>query len=628
MQTPLFKAQTEWVEPETFPDLSKYDEIAIDFETKDPDLKTKGSASCRGIGDVVGIAVAVCNWSGYYPIAHENGPNMNRKQVLGWFEDVLKTPALKIFHNAMYDVLWIRRLGLTVHGTIVDTMTIASLVNENRFRYDLNSVAKEYTGLGKNEAALNMAAKEWGVDPKAEMYKLPAMYVGEYAEKDAEITLALWQELKKEITMQDLHTIVTLEQQVFPCLVDMKWKGVRISEDQIDILEKKLQLTYDACIDRIKDATGIAPEIWAAKSVATVFDKLGVKYDRTEKTGAPSFTKNSLSRSKNKVVRSIAKARQMDKLKNTFLHSLRNFMYDGRIHSDIHQLRGDQGGTVTGRLSYSHPNLQQLPNYTDEGMGIRSIFIPEEGCQWGCFDYSQQEPRLVVHYALQTPGVTGLGDIVEQYREGQADFHSIVADIAEIDRSEAKTINLGLFYGMGQAKLQAQLGIDDSDTAKALLKKYHSAVPFVKQLIKSVMDRAQRKGRIRTLGGRYCRFDMWEPKQFGMHKPLTFEQAETEIGIGNMKRAFTYKALNKLIQGSAADMTKQAMINLHKEGIVPMVQLHDELDISVENEKQSNKIIEIMKEAIPLDIPNKVDYEPGPDWGSIDNQEDIDLSYF
>ena len=628
MQTPLFKAQTEWIAPETFPDLSKYDEIAIDLETKDPDLKTKGSASCRGIGDVVGIAVAVFNWSGYYPIAHENGPNMNRKQVLSWFEDVLKTPALKIFHNAMYDMLWIRRLGLTVHGTIVDTMTVASLVNENRFRYDLNSVAKEYTGIGKNESALNMAAKEWGIDPKAEMYKLPAMYVGEYAEQDAAVTLALWQELKKEINLQDLHTIVALEQQVFPCLLDMKWKGVRVSEDQVDILEKKLQLTYDACIERIKDATGITPEIWAAKSVAKVCDKLGVKYDRTEKTGAPSFTKNSFARSKNKVVKSIAKARQMDKLKNTFLHSIRNFVYNGRIHSDIHQLRGDQGGTVTGRLSYSHPNLQQLPNYTDIGAGIRSIFIPEEGCQWGCFDYSQQEPRLVIHYAKKTPGVTGLSEIVKQYEDGDADFHQIVADIADLDRREAKTINLGLFYGMGQAKLQAQLGIDDAETSKALLKKYHSAVPFVKQLIKSVMDRAQRKGRIRTIRGRCCRFDMWEPKQFGIHKPLTFDQAETELGIGNMKRAFTYKALNKLIQGSAADMTKQAMINLHKEGITPMIQLHDELDISVKNDEEVKKIKEIMENAVELEVPNKVDYEPGPDWGSIDNQEEIDENFF
>tara|TARA_Y100000310_G_scaffold117378_1_gene116131 strand:+ start:47 stop:1939 length:1893 start_codon:yes stop_codon:yes gene_type:complete len=630
MQLPLFKAQTEWIPPETFPDLSTYDEIAIDFETKDPDLKTKGSASVRGIGNVVGIAVAVCNWSGYYPIAHENGPNMNRKQVLKWFEGVLKTPALKIFHNAMYDVCWIRRLGLTVHGTIVDTMTISSLVDENRFRYDLNSLARDFTGLGKNETALNAAAKDWGLDPKAEMYKLPAMFVGEYAEKDAEITLELWQELKKEINKQDLHSIVSLEQQVFPCLLDMKWKGVRINTDQVDILEKKLQATYDLCIKRVKDATGITPEIWAAKNIAKICDKLGVEYERTKKTNSPSFTKNSLNKSTNLIMKSIATARQMDKLKNTFLNSIRNFVYKDRIHADIHQLRGDQGGTITGRLSYSHPNLQQLPNYSHIGMGIRSIFIPEEGYKWGCFDYSQQEPRLVVHFALQTPGITGLSDIVEKYQEGSADFHKIIADIANIERSEAKTINLGLFYGMGQAKLQTQLGINNDEQAKEFLRSYHAKVPFIKQLIKSVMDRAQRKGRIRTLSGRYCRFNMWEPKQFGMHKPLTFETAKDEIGLENIKRAFTYKALNKLIQGSAADMTKQAMINLYKEGITPMIQLHDELDISTQDEAQGKKIVEIMENAVELEIPNKVDYESGDDWGSIDKDENnqIDENFF
>ena len=148
MQFPLFKAKSEWCMPTEFPDLSKYDEIAIDLETKDPDLTKKGSCSTRGGGNVVGIAVAGKNWCGYFPIAHEGGGNMDRKQVLKWFTDVLKTSSLKIFHNAMYDVLWIRRLGLTVHGTIIDTMIVASLVNENKFRYDLNSVAKEYTGIG------------------------------------------------------------------------------------------------------------------------------------------------------------------------------------------------------------------------------------------------------------------------------------------------------------------------------------------------------------------------------------------------------------------------------------------------------------------------------------------------
>ncbi|MDB4343226.1 DNA polymerase [bacterium] len=634
IQKPLFAAQTEWFPPDDFPDLSKYDEIAIDLETKDPDLKTKGSSSMRGQGDVVGIAIAVRDWSGYYPIAHESGPNMERKKVLGWFADVLKTKADKVFHNAIYDMCWIHRLGLTVHGTVVDTMIMTSLVDENRFRYDLNSVAQHYTGMGKNESALQEAAKEWGVDPKAEMYKLPAMYVGEYAERDAEVTLALWQELKKEIEHQDLQSIVEVEQKVFPCILDMKIKGVRVSESQVDQLDHQLKLSYDKYIKRIHDDTGMYPEVWAAKSIELVCNKLGIDdFDRTEKTQKPSFTKNYLKNHKHPVLRAIASARELDKLKNTFLESIKNYVYNGRIHADIHQLKGDFGGTITGRLSYSNPNLQQLPNYTNIGMGIRSIFMPEEGHRWGCFDYSQQEPRLVVHYALATLGTTGVQSIADKYDEARenpddpdiqlaADFHSMVAEIADIERGQAKTINLGLFYGMGKAKLQAQLGVTDQ-VARNLLATYHSKVPFVKQLIHHTMDRAQQRGWIRTILGRKCRFNMWEPATFGMHKPQTFENASMEHGSRNIKRAFTYKALNKLIQGSAADMTKQAMINLREAGITPMIQLHDELNVSYENKQEAVKIKEIMEQAVPLKVPNKVDFEDGECWGDIiNNQED------
>ena len=633
IQKPLFAVQTEWFPPDDFPDLSKYDEISIDLETKDPDLKTKGSSSMRGQGDVVGIAIAVKDWSGYYPIAHESGPNMERKKVLGWFQDVLKTKADKIFHNAIYDMCWIHRLGLTVHGTVVDTMIMTSLVDENRFRYDLNSVAQHYTGIGKNESALQEAAKEWGVDPKAEMYKLPAMYVGEYAERDAEVTLALWQELKKEIEHQDLQSIVELEQKVFPCILDMKIKGVRVSESQVDQLDHQLKKSYDKYIKRINDDTGIYPEVWAAKSIELVCNKLGIDdFDRTEKTQKPSFTKNYLKNHKHPVLRAIASARELDKLKNTFLESIKNYVYNGRIHADIHQLKGDFGGTITGRLSYSKPNLQQLPNYTNVGMGIRSIFMPEEGHRWGCFDYSQQEPRLVVHYALATLGTTGVQSIADRYDEARenpddpniqlaADFHSMVANIAGIPRGQAKTINLGLFYGMGKAKLQAQLGVTDQ-IAKDLLAVYHSKVPFVKQLIHHTMDRAQQRGWIRTILGRKCRFNMWEPATFGMHKPQTFEDASMEHGSRNIKRAFTYKALNKLIQGSAADMTKQAMINLREAGITPMIQLHDELNVSYENEKEAVKIKEIMEQAVPLKVPNKVDFEDGECWGDIVNNQE------
>jgi DNA polymerase I-like protein with 3'-5' exonuclease and polymerase domains len=640
MQAPLFKPQTEWFPPDDFPDLSKYNEIAIDLETKDPDLKTKGSSSMRGQGDVVGIAIAVKDWAGYYPIAHESGPNMERKKVLGWFADVLKTSADKIFHNAIYDMCWIHRLGLTVHGTVVDTMIMTSLVDENRFRYDLNSVAQHYTGMGKNESALQEAAKEWGVDPKAEMYKLPAMYVGEYAERDAEVTLALWQELKKEIEHQDLQSIVEVEQKVFPCILDMKIKGVRVSESQVDQLDHQLKLSYDKYIKRINNDTGIYPEVWAAKSIELVCNKLGINdFDRTEKTQKPSFTKNYLKNHKHPVLRAIASARELDKLKNTFLESIKNYVYNGRIHADIHQLKGDFGGTITGRLSYSNPNLQQLPNYTNIGMGIRSIFMPEEGHRWGCFDYSQQEPRLVVHYALATLGTTGVQSIADKYDEARenpdnpdiqlaADFHSMVAEIADIERGQAKTINLGLFYGMGKAKLQAQLGVTDQ-VARNLLATYHSKVPFVKQLIHHTMDRAQQRGWIRTILGRKCRFNMWEPATFGMHKPQTFDDACMEHGSRNIKRAFTYKALNKLIQGSAADMTKQAMINLRAAGITPMIQLHDELNVSYENKQEADKIKEIMEQAVPLKVPNKVDFEDGECWGDIVNnqEEQIDEDF-
>jgi DNA polymerase I-like protein with 3'-5' exonuclease and polymerase domains len=637
IQKPLFgKVQSEWVQPDHFPDLSKYDEISIDLETKDPDLKTKGSSSTRGVGDVVGIAIAVKDWAGYYPIAHEAGPNMNRKQVLNWFSDVLKTDSLKIFHNAIYDVLWIHRLGLTVHGTVVDTMVIASLVDENRFRYDLNSVATDYVGIGKNENALQEAAKEWGVDAKSEMYKLPAMYVGEYAERDAEITLSLWQEFKKEINSQDLHAIVELEQKVFPCLLEMKLKGVRIDEDQLARVESTLQKNYDKYMKRVKEDSGLYPEIWAAASIEKVCQVRNITdFDRTPKTGKPSFTKNYLKNHKDPVLRAINSAREADKLKNTFLDSIKNFVHNGRIHADIHQLKGDFGGTVTGRLSYSNPNLQQIPNYTDIGMGVRSIFVPEKGHRWGCFDYSQQEPRLVVHFALSTPGVLGVASVAEKYNREipddiserdkkkmlrEADFHQIIADIANIERAEAKTINLGLFYGMGKAKLANQLGYNDQD-AKLVLDKYHQRVPFVKQLIQQVMNRAQDSGKIRTLLGRRCRFNLWEPNQFGVHKPMKHEDALREYGPG-IRRAFTYKALNKLIQGSAADMTKKTMVDLRSEGILPMIQLHDELDISIESTEQAKKVKEIMENCVELKVPNKVDYEVGDNWGDISEQID------
>ena len=617
---PVFKPQTEWLPPESFPDLSKYDEIAIDLETKDPDLKSTGSGSVVGNGKVVGIAVAVEGWSGYYPIAHEGGGNMDIRMVINWFTDVLKTPAIKIFHNAMYDVCWIRSMGLKIEGTIVDTMIAGSLVDENRFRYDLGSLGRDYVGIGKSEAVLKETAAHWGIDPKSEMYKLPAMYVGEYAEQDAVVTLKLWQEMKKQIENEDVQSIFDLETELFPCLVDMRFLGVRVDVESAHKLKQELVKEEQRYLLSIKKETGIDVQIWAARSIEKIFKKKDLDYPVTAKTGAPSFTKNFLQNHPNSIVQQIAHAREINKSHTTFIDTILKHSHKGRIHAEINQIRSDQGGTVTGRFSYNNPNLQQIPARNKElGPRIRSLFIPEEGCTWGCFDYSQQEPRLVTHYASmdknsQNITAEGLQDVLEAYLEHDADFHKIVADMANIPRSQAKTINLGLFYGMGKNKLQAELGLDKTD-AEELFQKYHGRVPFVKQLTYSVMERAQDSGRIRTLLGRRCRFNLWEPRQFGVHKALPKEEAEREHGPGMIKRAYTYKALNKLIQGSAADMTKKAMVDLYKEGIIPHIQVHDELDISVDG--NADKIKDIMESAVKLEVPNKVDYESGPNWGTI-----------
>ena len=616
MIIPKFEAQKEWTTPSNCPDLSKYSEIAVDLETRDPDLKNKGSGSIIGNGEVVGIAVAVKDNSWYFPIAHGTNPNMNRKKVLSWFKDTMSTEATKIFHNAMYDVCWIRKMGIKINGLITDTMIAASLVNENKYRYDLNSLSWDYLGYGKNESTLNEAAKDWGVDPKAELWKLPATFVGGYAERDASLTLELWQLLKREISNQDVESIFNLETELFPCLVDMRFKGVRVDVPQAHKLKQQLEKQEKELLLEIKKETQIEPQIWAARSIAKVFDKLKLPYERTLKTNAPSFTKNFLSEHTHPLVQKIAKAREVNKAHTTFIDTIINYEHKGRIHADINQLRGDSGGTVTGRFSYRNPNLQQIPaRNKDLGPLIRGLFIPEENCTWGCFDYNQQEPRLVVHYASLYKFPSAY-NVVDSYQNNpDTDFHKIVAEMANIPRTQAKTINLGLFYGMGKAKLQAELGVS-IEKAEELFQMYHGKVPFVKQLMDVASNRAQEHGQIRTLLGRLCRFHLWEPNQFGMHKALPHNEALREHGPG-IKRAYTYKALNKLIQGSAADMTKKCMLELYKENIIPHIQIHDELDISVESDKQAEKIKKIMESAVDLEIPNKVDYESGKNWGDI-----------
>jgi len=616
IQQPLFTPETEWVMTDELPNLKGSKEIAIDLETNDPHLIELGSGNVTGKGHIAGIAVAVEGWSGYFPIHHEQGGNMDKKLVLEWLQDVCNQEHTTfIFHNAMYDVCWLRAAGIKIKGKIVDTMIAASLIDENRLSYQLNTLAKHYVGIGKDEKILYEAAKDYGVNPKKEMWRLPAMFVGQYAERDAEVTLKLWQRLHRELHDQELMDVFKLETKLFPCLIEMRFKGVRVDLEKAQKIKTNLMSREKKILTKIKDLTGINVEIMAARSIAKAFDKLGLPYDRTQKSKEPSFTKNFLQNHPHELARAIADAREINKAHTTFIDSITKHAHNGRIHADINQIRSDQGGTVTGRFSMSNPNLQQIPaRHPELGPMIRSIFIPEEKCKWGSFDYSQQEPRILVHYA-KLQNLPGVHEIVDAYRTGDADFHQVVAEMAGIERKQAKTINLGLMYGMGKNKLMAELGLM-KESAEKLIKQYHTKAPFVKQLMDNVTRKAEDRGKIRTLGGRACHFDLWQPTQFGIFKPLPLEQARKEYDEP-LKRAFTYKALNKLIQGSAADMTKKSMVALYENGIIPHIQIHDEVDISVDSDKKAEDIVKIMEEAVELQVPNKVDYESGNNWGEI-----------
>jgi DNA polymerase I-like protein with 3'-5' exonuclease and polymerase domains len=646
-------------------DLEGVDTVAIDIETYDPNLKTKGLGAIRQDGFITGVAVATGKDTVYFSLKHSD--DNKSEEELKEFWDQMNTKLLqndkiaKVFHNAIYDVCWLRATtGKMLKGRLLDTMVAASVIDENRFKYGLDALAKDFLGENKYKYDLQEKTFDWSggfqKDPMSNMHKLPSSVVKDYAKQDVDLTLKLWNLFNKKldevlyIKPEDnkeytCRNIFELETRLFPCLVDMKFKGVRIDTQKLDYLGKRLKRCRDKIIKFIKTKTGVEVQLWAATSIKQLLDKRNItNFEKTAKSGMPKLPKDYLKTHEDRFLRLVSKAREYDKALNTFVEGLRGYLHKGRIHADINQIRGDGGGTVTGRFSMSNPNLQQIPSKGFIGKKMRELFIPEEGHRWGSFDYSQ------------------------------ADFHQIVADMANISRKQAKTINLGLFYGMGKGKLAAELNLN-TDQAKTLFDTYHRKVPFVKKLSDGLMEFAKNNKLIFTLEDRFCRFDKyesvnkkwnnkirkfeeWDPKAKeikqedgtikyeGEHVTpkllskkeawdrfkLQFnEKSEKKIEQFTEKErdfwfkeyfvpAFTYKALNRLIQGSAADMTKKAMVLLYEKGIVPHIQIHDELCVSIKDHETRIMVQETMETAIPLMVKNKVDYESGLNWGNIDEE--------
>ena len=669
-------------------DLQDVDTVAIDIETYDPNLKTKGLGAIRKDGFITGVAVATGKDTVYFGLHHSDKTTSKEEEKEFWDQlnkKLLQNPnIIKVFHNAIYDVCWLRSVtGKMLKGRLVDTMVAASVIDENRFKYSLDALSKDYLNDSKYKYDLYEKAAIEGIkDPMSNMHKLSYGLVKVYAKQDVDLTLKLWNLFNKKLD-KTLYTkaennkvytcrnIFELETRLFPCLVDMKFKGVRIDTQKLEHLGKRLRRRRDNLLSIIKKHTGLKLQLWAATSIKQLLDNRKItKFEKTPKSGMPKLPKDFLKTHEDRFLRMVSKAREADKAVNTFIEGLKSYIYKGRIHADINQIKGDGGGTVTGRFSMSNPNLQQIPSKGYIGKKMRQLFIPEEGHTWGSFDYSQQEPRIVVHYAIKH-GLSETEDLKERFDDDKADFHQVVADMAKISRKQAKTINLGLFYGMGKGKLQAELNLDKAQ-AKTLFDTYHRKVPFVKELSDNLIRFAAKHKLIFTLEDRFCRFDKyesvnkrwdnnkrkfqeWDPEAIEIKqsdgkikykgdwitpKLFTREEAWTKFKLlfnakskekveqlteeqrqdwfkNYFSPAFTYKALNRLVQGSAADMTKKAMVLLYEKGIVPHIQIHDELCVSIKDQETRNTIQKIMETAITLEINNKVDYEVGTNWGNI-----------
>ena len=621
-QLPLWKPESRWTAPQDFPDLSGAKLIAIDCETYDPNLLTNGPGGVRKDGRLIGISVAAnTGFRGYFPIGHAGEGNLNRNRVLQWAKATFETGIDKVGANILYDLEWLRTVGIEVKGNKYDIQVAEPLLDEERKEgYSLDILSKRYLGRGKDESLLNAAAQAYNINPKKEMYKLPAHYVGEYAEIDAVNTLEIFKKQLPLLEEQDLMGIFKLETDLIPLILDMRFKGVRIDINKAEKLNKRYKKEESRLLKYLREFAGFAVEPWSNQQLGVVCERNKIWFPQTQ-AGNPSFTGDFLSTSKEMFLTSVSEYRKVNKMRRDFIDKVCLKMnVNGRIHAQFHQLRKDSDGTRTGRFSSSNPNLQQIPA-RDEYWGplIRSLFLPEKDNTWFRLDYNQQEPRMLVHYA-RLRAIRGSKEACEAYHEKDADFHTMVAEMAGIKRKIAKTINLGIMYGMGTFKLGQMLGLNYND-ATILLEKYHEKVPFVKGLMHEASKAVTYRGEIKTLLGRKRHFNFWEPSDSRLkwpnkEMPLRKEDAE-EIWKGRpLKRAYTHKALNALIQGASADLTKKAMLDLYNElKIVPHLQVHDELDISHIDNPAIKWVTDIMENCVKLEVPLKVSVEKGKSWG-------------
>lgn len=635
--------ETGWTSPTELPDWSNAPVMSIDTETFDPELTTHGPGWARGAdgskGHIVGMSLAVPGKRIYVPIRHEvqSEMNLDPDTVLRWMAYHMKSDCPKIGAHLQYDVGWLREEGVNVNGSLYDVQIAQSLLNENS-KVGLEILGQIYCNVGKDSDILEewcrnyygTGKKNWRKD----IYRAPVSLVGAYGEQDASLPLDIMNKMWPLLEAQNLIELFELECALTPLLIDMRYEGVSVdipyTEQLRDTLEQR-ELEIQAQLD---EQAGKTVNVNSGADLARMFDRAGLSYPRTAPTekapkGNPSFVKEFLENHAHPLPQLVTQIRGLAKLRGTFVEGyLLGSHVNGKVHGSFHQTKSDKGGTLTGRLASSDPNLQNIPTRSEEGKLIRQAFIPEFG-EWWKFDYSQIEYRLLAHFARGE----GSDLIRQKYNEDpRTDYHSATAELIRritgiiLERSQTKNINFGIAYGMGLAKLAKDLGVS---TAKAdeLMKAYHLGVPFAKETMKYMSDNAQVSGYNETILGRRTHFDTWEPSNWqDKRPPLPFDAALSKYGT-NIVRAYLYRTLNYTLQGSSADMMKAAMVKCYKDGVfaitgVPRLTVHDELDFDVDRGRPMvveafKEMHHIMETIIPLKVPVICDLEIGPNWGSV-----------
>lgn len=624
--------------PEEFREFHRSGMIAIDIETYDPDLKSKGPGVRRD-GRIVGVAIGMDDgWRRYFPIGHETGPNLEADKVRDYVVrelSLFKGPIVGA--NLLYDLDY-----LTAHWGVDirdnqwwDVQTAEPLIDENAFSYSLEALSQKYLGEGKEgDAMYDWLALVFGGSPTRSdqapnIWRAPTALAGPYAESDTDLPMRIIGMQLAKIQEEGLDRVWDIERRLTPLLLAMRQRGVRVDLNRAEELMQQLATRADES-RVVLENHGIGGP-WNRDEIAAYCDSVGLPYRMTQ-IGAPSFPKAWIEAQTDPVIATIREVRRLDKLGGTFVKNyILGHHIDGRLHCQFNQLRSDSGGAVSGRFSSSHPNLQNIPARDEElGPLIRGLWIPEEGEDWASDDYSQIEYRLAVHY--------GKGEsadrVRQQYRvDNSTDFHVMVAEMCGIGRKDAKNINFGLLYGMGEKTMAANLG-RPLDEVKPIFEQYHSIVPFVKELYDLTMRVAANRGFVKTLLGRRRRFDLWEPARWidpeernkdpEAYKPTSDKDKALEK-FGRIKRAMTNKALNSILQGGAADIMKISMVHIWESGVcdvlgAPLLTVHDELNWSRprtrEGEQAHKEALRLMEQAYSLKIPLRVSSAVASDWGA------------